>query len=639
MSSSTTRGIPARILEEVGGPGNVESLTHCATRLRFVLHDPSKADLQTLSNLPGILRAQNAGGQTQVVVGGKVEQYHADIQQMLGGRAATRSASPARKKENVFSRVIAFIASLFTPLLPALVGAGMIKALVTILQTTGVLDPATPLYTVLSIMGDGVFYFLPVFLAITTAKRVDTNPYLAMVLAVAVLHPTWTALVTAGQADGRTTETVLGIPVLLMSYSSTVIPIVLGVIVLKWVVVFFTRIIPEAIRVVFVPTLSLLVVIPLLLVVVGPAGNYLGQGIATGIGWLFANVGWFAQTVLSGLRPVLVIFGLHTTFVPISIQEIAANGATALLVGAFVANLAQAGAAVGLSVLLRDKERSGAAAAGFTAFFGITEPAIYGYNLRYKFPFFLSCVAAALAGTVFGILQVKATAFVLPNLLGVGVLEGNTNLVVIVLVLVGAAVVSAVLTIAYGLTIGRVGLRAKLTEALASDVDDVAEDTSREDVEAAHTGRTAVMSPMNGVVLPLSAVPDKLFAEGVLGNGVAIDPSDGAVVSPVDGTVVTVTTTKHAVGLRTTTGVELLLHVGIDTVKLNGRGFTVKVTPGQDVKVGDELLTVDLQTVREAGYSTITPVVIVDPADTVITAVASDTVLTGQSLFTTGETR
>jgi PTS system beta-glucosides-specific IIC component len=645
MKSSTTTSIAAQILEEVGGPENVAQLTHCATRLRFELHDPQKANIAALDRIPEVFRAQHSGGQTQVVVGGKVEAFYRDINEALqrttssGVRSSsTGETSPRGERPNVISRFIALIASVFTPILPALIAAGMVRAGVTVLQSTGMIAADTTLFAILSAVGDSVFYFLPILLASSAAKKFGANPYLAMLLAAVLLHPTWVALVAEAKAAGETSTTVLGLPILLVTYSSTVIPIILAVWVLKHVTDLLTRIIPEAIRIVFVPAVALMVMIPLLFVIIGPIGHYVGQLIAGGVGWLFASAGWLAQAVLSGVRPILVIFGLHYSFVPIQVQEVAATGATALLVGAFAANLAQAGSGLALALLVRGNERSGAAAAASTALFGITEPVIYGYNLRYKFPFFVSCVAAAAVGLVLGLLNTAATAVALPGILSTGILQGDSALVVTVAILLGGTVLAFALTLAYGKTFGRATLERTFAETSSA----VFEPTQTTDTDSPTVAPPAaagtVLSPMAGDIVPLTEVPDKLFSGGVLGNGIAILPHDGTVASPVSGEVVMVAKTLHAVGIRTTDGLELLIHVGIDTVKMNGAPFTVLVEKGQTVTAGQRLLDVNLRLIEEAGFSTVTPIVVVKPAKAPVTEEARGNVTTGTVLFQVGST-
>lgn len=626
------------ILEGVGGASNVARLTHCATRLRFELVDPGQANLPSLNALPEVMRALQSGGQTQVIVGGAVERLYKEVNRDLSGAApapTTAAGAPAPKRENIIFRFIALIASVFTPILPALIGAGMIKALATILQSTGVIAPDSTLFTVTSIVGDSVFYFLPFLLASSAAKKFDTNPYLAMLLAAVLLHPTWVALVASTKQAGEQTVSLLGAPVLTVTYSSTVIPIILGTWLLKHVVNAVTKILPEAIRVVFVPMLSMIVMVPVMLIVVGPAGHYVGQLIGQGVVWLFASAGWFAQAVLGGTRPILTMFGLHYSFLPIQVQEVAATGATALLVGAFAANLAQAGAALALSVLTRGNERSGAAATGVTAFFGITEPAIYGYNLRYRFPFFISCGAAAISAGILGALNVSATAVTLPNILAIGILQGDAPLWVFAAILIGGAVIAFVATLLYGRTFGRQLLARVLAEAEQAG-------TGFEDPAAAATGTTPAsgptpaaaaaatgaqatsvapestfVSPMTGDAVALTEVDDAMFSGEVMGPGVAIRPTEGLVVSPVDAEVVSIASSKHAVGLRARNGVELLIHVGIDTVRLGGEPFTVLVQPGDTVTAGQPLLRADLDAIRSAGMDTTTPVVVLDPSSAV----------------------
>ena len=437
----------AQIVQYVGGVDNVQSLTHCATRLRFVLKDESRVDMDHLGSVEGVLTAQNKGGQIQVVIGAKVEAFYKEIVSAnkieAGGEVDDNGTPLPKKKQNPINAVAETIASMFTPILPALVGCGMIQCVLNIASNLG-LDSSSGTYTILNMMGQLIFYFLPFMLAITAADKFKTNRAMAMLLAGGYIY------FTVNYAD--VSLDFLGIPLRTVTYTSTVIPIILSVFVLKYVYDFINRIIPEMLQVILVPMLVLFIMIPLELALLGPIGAYIGTYLAEAIAWLFSASGLIAGALLGFFRPILVMFGMHYSIMPIQVQQVAETGMTAMLCSALCANIAQSGAALGVAIRTRSKTmRTAALSACVTAFFGITEPAIYGVTLRYKKPFFCACAAAAITSGSLGLLGGYANAIALPGALAIPVFNCNAGFIWIPLMVVASFVLAAVFTCVVGI--------------------------------------------------------------------------------------------------------------------------------------------------------------------------------------------
>ncbi|RWR18068.1 PTS beta-glucoside transporter subunit IIBCA [Microbacterium enclense] len=596
----------AGVLAGVGGESNVQSLVHCATRLRFVLKDESKADATALRATPGVITTAQAGGQYQVVIGNDVPDVYAAIQAQtkLGGGDGATEDGP---KGNLFNRFIKMISAIFTPILWALAGTGLLKAFLAAAVTFGWMDATTTTYTILNALSDALINFLPLALAITAARYFKASEFTSFAIAGALVYPSITAL------TGAPDVTFFGIPVTMVSYVSSVIPVIIIVWLQSHAERFLLRVLPGAIRRFVTPMLVVLVAVPLVFVVIGPISALIGGGLASGIGWVFETVPWLGGAIMGGLWQVFVIFGLHWGLVPLFQLEYQTTGMILLIGPVFAAVLAQAAAVAGVLVRTRNKNlRSLAAPATLSGFLaGITEPAIYGINLPLKRPFAFGIVGGALGGAIIAMGGVFSTAFVVPSGLALPALLGNGNMVMLGIGLAAAVLVPFLLVVL-------VGFR------------DPTDDTA----PAAVATDTVVLAPVDGTAVPLSEVPDAAFADGSLGKGVAIRPTSGAVYAPFDATVVAAFPTGHAVGLRGVDGVELLIHVGLDTVKLGGEHFALKVASGQQVKAGDLLLEFDGDAIERAGYDLITPVIVTngdlypDVAD-----VASGPLSHGETLF------
>ncbi|WP_295838590.1 beta-glucoside-specific PTS transporter subunit IIABC [uncultured Microbacterium sp.] len=595
----------AAVLTGVGGESNITSMVHCATRLRFVLKDEGKADAAALRATPGVITTAQAGGQYQVVIGNDVPDVFAAIQAQtsLGGGGTDGGA-----KGTLFNRFITMISSIFTPILWALAGTGLLKAFVAAAVTFGWLDATTTTYTILNALSDALINFLPMALAITAARYFKASEFTSFAIAGALVYPTITAL------NGQPDITFFGIPVTMVSYVSSVIPIIVIVWLQSHAERFLLTVLPGAVKRFLTPMIVVAIAVPLVFLVIGPLSSLIGGGLAAGIGWVFQTLPWLGGAIMGGLWQVFVIFGLHWGLVPLFQLEYQTTGQILLLGPVFAAVLAQAAAVAGVLVRSRNKNlRSLAAPATLSGFLaGITEPAIYGINLPLKRPFAFGIVGGALGGALIAMGGVFSKAFVVPSGLALPALLGNGNMVMLGIGLAVAIIVPFALTVVVG---------------FKDPVDDTAP-------AAPAATDTMVLSPVDGAVVPLAEVPDAAFADGSLGKGVAIRPTSGAVYAPFDGTVVAAFPTGHAIGLRGVDGVELLIHVGLDTVKLGGEHFTLKVQSGAEVKAGDLLLEFDGDAIERAGYDLITPVIVTngdlypDVAD-----VASGPLSHGETLF------
>ncbi|MEK4007624.1 beta-glucoside-specific PTS transporter subunit IIABC [Paenibacillus sp. FSL H3-0333] len=622
------------VLELVGGERNISSLTHCATRLRFVLKEDRKADLKALDRLEGVLKAQNAGGQVQVVVGNKVDAVYAELRNLTSGNLQSEDGDAApKKKQNPVNVVLETIAGIFTPVLPALIGCGMIKCVATVLAALGWME-GSGFLSIVNMIGDLIFYFLPFFIAVSAAQKFKTNPYLAVALAAGLMHPVILDGAAKIAETGVKTIDFLGMPILLMKYSSSVIPIILGVWVMSYLYPVVDKFIPKFLRVLLTPMIVLFIMIPLELIVLGPVGSYIGTWLTDGINYLYATVGVLAGTILGFFKPIMVMFGMHYAIMPIQIQQIASIGSTMLLPASLAANLAQAGAAFGVFVLTKSNTmKSAAGSSGFTALFGITEPAIYGVNLRYKRPFFAGCAAAGLVGGFYSIVHASANAIALPGVLALGTYTAD-RYVYIVIGSIAAVVLGFVFTLLAGIKEdagGQAITKAKKNAASPAAAQDATPSASR----AADTAGMLIVSPMTGEIKPLAEVEDQAFSQELMGKGIAIVPSEGRVYAPFDGVVEALYRTKHAIGLKAANGVEILIHIGVNTVSLKGKHFKSYVEQGQSIQAGDLLVEFDPAGIIADGYPTITSIVVTNMqqfAD-VLTASDSGSIQEGEALL------
>lgn len=597
--------IASDILANVGGKENVRSVTHCFTRLRFVLKDDSKAKKDVVEHLEGVISVVEAGGQFQVVCGAKVTKIYEAVLPLLGDME--ESASGAGNKGG-FNFVLQKISEIFTPIVPAIAAAGLIKGLLAACSRLPAFDAftATSTYTLLNTASNIIFYFMPVFLAYTAAKALKCNQVIAMVLGAFLCHPTIDALVQ----DVETASTIFGLPVIkkaftigestkVFSYTESVIPIILTVIVLCFLERFLKKIIPEILQIILVPGLSLIIMIPVMLVAVGPVGIYVGFVIQ----WLYQALYSFSPLlggiIVGGLWGVCVIFGAHRALLPIGLNDVAISGTNTLMCFAGAANFAQAGAALGVTLKTKSAEtKQVAGAATLSAFLvGITEPAIYGCNLRLKKPMVCAVIAGAAGGAVMGIGNAVNTGFANNGILTIMSYYGEgTSFSRFLAYLLGIAVAfigAAVLTYIVGF------------EEVVPDAAPAAMPEKDEKAAVKVTKENADMeiaSPVEGKAIALKETADEVFASEALGRGIAVIPSKGEITAPADGTLSVLYPTLHALGFVLDNGAELLVHIGINTVELNGEGFEKHVEQGARVKKGERLVSFDIEKIREKGY-------------------------------------
>ena len=579
--------ISKEILQLVGGEENVQSVIHCMTRLRFNLYDNAKADRSGLEQTEGVMGTNISGGQFQIIVGNHVPKVYQALMESSG--LSDESANKTSKqKKNVLSAVFDVISGVFTPILPAIAGAGMIKGLVALAVTFGWMSEKSQTHSILTAVGDGAFYFLPLLLAVSAARKFRCNPYVAAAVAGAILHPDLTALLGAGKSISF-----IGLPVTAATYSSTVIPILLAIWLMSYVEKGIDRITPSSLKLIAVPMLTLVIVVPVTLITVGPLGAILGNYLSVGVNDLFNHAGIAAMILLAGTFSLIIMTGMHYALVPIMINNIAQNGHDYILPAMFLANMGQAGAS--FAVFLKSKNKtfkSLAFTTSITALMGITEPAMYGVNMRLKKPFAAALIGGAAGGAFYGITGVASY-----------IVGGNAGLPSIP-VFIGP-------TFLYALIGLFISFAAGMAAALLIGFEDVQSERDKaSETPGVTAGGEIIHSPIKGEVKALSEVNDSVFSGGMMGKGFAILPEEGAVVSPVEGRVTAVFKTKHAIGITSARGAEILIHIGLDTVRLDGRHFEMHVKEGDAVAPGDLLITFDIEEIKAAGFDVITPVII-----------------------------
>ncbi|WP_339319499.1 beta-glucoside-specific PTS transporter subunit IIABC [Paenibacillus sp. FSL R10-2734] len=603
------------ILKLVGGEENIDQVTHCMTRLRFNLNDNNKADKKTLQNTPGVMGVTINGGQFQVIIGNDVPKvYNALVGNMSKSPdGGTTKSEVAKEKKNPLSALFDFISGVFTPILPAITGAGMIKGIIALLVTLGWMSDKGSSYQILSAIGDGAFYFLPIILAISTARKLGSNMFIGAAIGAAILHPTITTLLGTGDK-----VTFAGLPVIAATYASSVIPILIAVWLASYVEKAVDKITHASLKLIVVPTVTLLVIVPLTLIAVGPLGVILGNALTDGFSWLFDNTGLFAGLIIGGTFSLLIITGMHYALVPVMIGSMATLGYDYLIPMMMVANFAQAGSALGVSLRSKVKQtKSLAMSTSITAFMGITEPAMYGVNMRYKKPFIAALIGSGVGGAFMSLFHTKAYVMGgLAGIPGIPMILGGTAVYAFIGFVIAIAV-AAGLTYILGFEEGSAAaVETAVKTAQTPQTTQVQQvpaaqvNKANEANEEAKPQDQEVFSPITGEVKLLSEVNDPAFAEEIMGKGFAIQPTEGRVVSPINGTVFSLSKSGHAIGLVSDAGAEMLIHIGIDTVKLKGQFFSPKVQAGTKVSVGDLLMEFDRVEIEKAGYDTITPVIV-----------------------------
>ncbi|MBM7137212.1 beta-glucoside-specific PTS transporter subunit IIABC [Streptococcus suis] len=602
------------IVAHVGGKENISSLKHCVTRLRFGLKDESKADTDYLKARDGVVTVVQAGGQYQVVIGNHVPDVYAAVQKVAGiaGDGSLDIDEGDGPKGNLFERFIDLLSGIFQAFLGPLAAAGIIKGIVAIMASRGMTSDNSAVYAILNAAGDGFFQYLPLLVALTSARKFKMNEFTALAIGMALIYPTLPGSLATLKEAGL--DNVFGIPFVLPtagSYLSTVIPAILATWVASIIEKNIRKVTPDVVKLFVVPFVTILVAVPLTFLVVGPVANFISDILSNTFTAIMNFSPILYGLVLGAAWQVLVMFGMHWAVVPLAIMQVASNGMSAILVPALLPNFTQTG--VLLAIMLKTKEskvKTVAMPAFASSIFGVTEPAIYGVTLPMKTPFFISCAVSGIIGAAMMFFNVLGYSiggmgvFLYPSL--VNPTNGDMSGMIAAIGLTVAAIVAS---FAIQMALPVPYLYGEPTEKKS------VESTKESIPELKEIKQEIIASPLIGKVVKLENVPDAVFASGAMGKGIAIDPLDGILVSPAKAEVTLVFPTKHAIGLRTENGAELLIHIGMDTVSLAGKGFESFVQVGDVVEAGQKLLEFDLNQIKAADLPVITPIIVTNTAD------------------------
>lgn len=602
------------IVAHVGGKENISSLKHCVTRLRFGLKDESKADTDYLKARDGVVTVVQAGGQYQVVIGNHVPDVYAAVQKVAGisGDGSLDIDEGDGPKGNIFERFIDLLSGIFQAFLGTLAAAGIIKGIVAIMASRGMTSDNSAVYAILNAAGDGFFQYLPLLVALTSARKFKMNEFTALAIGMALIYPTLPGSLATLKEAGL--DNVFGIPFVLPtagSYLSTVIPAILATWVASIIEKNIRKVTPDVVKLFVVPFVTILVAVPLTFLVVGPVANFISDILSNTFTAIMNFSPILYGLVLGAAWQVLVMFGMHWAVVPLAIMQVASDGMSAILVPALLPNFTQTG--VLLAIMLKTKEskvKTVAMPAFVSSIFGVTEPAIYGVTLPMKTPFFISCAVSGIIGAAMMFFNVLGYSiggmgvFLYPSL--VNPTNGDMSGMIAAIGLTVAAIVAS---FAIQMALPVPYLYGEPTEKKS------VESTKESIPELKEIKQEIIASPLIGKVVKLENVPDAVFASGAMGKGIAIDPLDGILVSPAKAEVTLVFPTKHAIGLRTENGAELLIHIGMDTVSLAGKGFESFVQVGDVVEAGQKLLEFDLNQIKAADLPVITPIIVTNTAD------------------------
>lgn len=595
----TDKELAQKIVDLVGGKSNVNSLIHCVTRLRFKLKDESKAKTDEIKNLDGVMTVVKSGGQYQVVIGDKVTEIYNQVMPLLGLKVEgteESSETDSKEKKNIWNSLVELLSSLFMPVLGPLASAGILKGILVLCTISGLLTEKSGTYMILYAASDAVFYFLPIILGFSAAKAFKTDPYLSAIIGAALVYPNMVSAYTAGKSLDF-----LGIPVVLMNYTQTLIPIVAAIYLLSVVQKYLQKIVPKQLKGIFVPLLSLVIVVPLSFLVVGPITNTLSQWLADAVLWIYGVAPTVAGFILAGIWQLAVLLGLHWAFIPIFLNNIATKGFDPINAMLYCTVFGQVGAALAMSIKAKDsKFKELSISATISGFLGITEPIIYGVTLPHKKSFLMASIGSAFGGAIAGFSSAKMFGgFASGGIFGIPMFIGNhginSSFIGFLISLIVAFAIALVLTL-----ILVPSVKPNKKEIQTNNSADLDEN---------------IKSPLTGTVMPLSSVNDEVFSKGIMGKGFAISPTLGEVYAPFDGEVVSVFPTKHAIGLKSNDGIELLIHIGLDTVNLKGKYFDTQIKAGDTVKSGQLIETFDYKSIQNEGYDITVPIVITNSND------------------------
>ncbi|MEW5562006.1 PTS beta-glucoside transporter subunit IIABC [Enterobacter asburiae] len=583
------------ILRHVGGRENIKSLLHCATRLRFKLHDHHQADAAGLKLNPEVLMVVESGGQFQVVIGNHVHDVWLAVCQAAGlsdDAATQQPAGEEEEKGSLLARLIDVVSGIFTPFLGVLAASGILKGFLALSLPLGWLSESSGTWRILFAASDALFYFLPLVLGYTAGKKFGGNPFLTMVVSGSLVHP---MILQAFEMEaGGATESFLGIPVVYINYASSVIPAVCAAWFCCWLERQCNKRMPAAVKNFLTPLVCITVVVPLTLLVIGPLATRMGELLAAGFLAVYEFAPWLAGGILGTLWQVCVIFGLHWGLVPLMMNNLSILGHDPMLAILLPAVFGQVGSAIGVLLKTRDVRLKTLAGSGAVAgVFGVTEPAVYGVTLPGRRPFIFGCIGGAVGGAVVGFSQSQVYSF------------GMASIFTLAQVIPPGGVDSTVWGAVAGVAVS-LGLSCLLTLVAGAPKSMPEQKPQGTGV----TGDNHILAPLSGAAVALEAVADATFASGVMGAGAAIIPDQGRVLAPFHGEVASLFATRHAIGLISDSGIEVLIHIGIDTVKLKGEHFTAWVKPGDRIQPGDVLITFEREAMLRKGYDLSTPVII-----------------------------
>ncbi|NRT80917.1 beta-glucoside-specific PTS transporter subunit IIABC [Clostridium beijerinckii] len=602
--------VAKEIIEKIGGVSNVSSVIHCMTRLRFTLKDESIVNDEEVKKIKGVMGIMKKGGQYQIIIGNEVSKCYKEVLKLGNFSDSANNTEGSNEKQNIITKVLDVVSGSMSATMPAIIGAGMVKVLVVLLTTIGLLSNTNQAYTILSALGDATFYFLPMILVISTSKKFNINPYTFAAVIGVMVYPDFVKLLGAGSP-----VSFLGLPVTTASYGYSVIPVILMAWVMKYIEEIVDKITPTVTKNFLKPMLILLIAMPIAIIVIGPLGFLVGKGLSTVMYTIQDKANWIALPLMAAFMPLIVMTGMHWAFVPMALTALANPGyETLLLVAMLPSNLAQGASALAVSLKSKNKDlKQVASASSISALLaGVTEPAMYGVTIKYKKPLIASMIASGIAGLYAGIVALKVYVFATPALISIVQFidpNGSSNFINALITAAIAIVGSFALTWIIG-----------FDDPANEEIEEILIENKMEVKEAALDKAEAkseaiILAPIEGKSVSLSQVNDITFSEEIMGKGAAIIPSKGIAVSPVNGVISALFETKHAIGITAEDGTEILIHIGLDTVKLGGKHFTAHIKSGDKVKIGDLLVEFDIEAIKSEGYEVITPVLVTNSSD------------------------